>query len=449
MTQTARAVKRVGTSRAEAQKAAADVAASFPRTSRIPTHERARVLSEISDGLRKERGAMAALICSEIAKPLKDCLKEVDRAIFTFNWAAGEAQRWGGEWLPVDLDGGSEGRLAFVRHFPKGACLFICPFNFPLNLAAHKVAPAIAIGAPFVLKPAPQAPKTAAKLAEIIRHAGWPSEAFAVVDCDNETAEWMVREGPFEVVSFTGSAKVGWHLKAIAGRKYVALELGGNAGAVVAADADIPWAAARCAWGAYYYSGQVCISVQRMFVEDAVYDEFKDLFLQNAKELITGKVEDAKTDIGPLIDDRSADRVESWIEEAVKGGGKILMGGRRDGRVIEPTLIENVPKDCKLACEEAFGPVATIEKTPSVEAAVAEIGKGDYGLQAGLFTRDLGSVFGAWADLPVGGLIVNDVPTYRSDVMPYGGVKGSGVGREGVRYAMEEYSDARTLVVKP
>ncbi len=433
----------------KAHKAAGDVAASFPRTSRIPTHERARILQAVSDGLRKERDAMAALICQEVAKPLKDSLKEVDRAIFTFNWAAGEAQRFGGEWLPVDLDAGSEGRLAFVRRFPKGACLFICPFNFPLNLVAHKVAPAIAVGAPFVLKPAPQAPKTAAKLAGILREAGWPEESFAVVDCDNETAESLVREGPFEVVSFTGSAKVGWHLKAIAGRKHVALELGGNAGAVVAAAADVPWAAARCAWGAYYYSGQVCISVQRLFVEEAVYEEFKDLFLRNAGELVTGKVDDPKTDIGPLIDDRSAERVESWIQEAVKGGGKVLMGGKRTGRVIEPTLIENVPKGCKLACEEAFGPVATLEKTPSVEAAVAEIARGEYGLQAGLFTRDMGSVFESWADLPVGGLIVNDIPTYRSDAMPYGGVKGSGVGREGVRYAMEEYTDARTLVVKP
>lgn len=437
------------TGKEEAHKMAKGLEAALARTSKIPSHERARVLRSIAEGVRKEREVFARLIAEEVDKPIKAAYVEVDRAVFNFDWAAAEAQRFGGEWMPIDLDAGSEGRLGFIRRFPKGACLFICPFNFPLNLVVHKVAPAIAVGAPFMIKSAPQAPKTARKLAEVIRAAGWPEEAMSVIECDNETAESLVREGAFEVVSFTGSAKVGWHLKNVGGRKYVALELGGNAGAVVAADADIPWAAARCAAGAYAYSGQVCISVQRIFVEEPVYDQFKKLFLKNAAELKIGSAMDANTDIAPLIDDGAAARVEDWIREAEKGGGKILMGGTREGRTIVPTLIENAPKNCKLTCEEAFGPVATIEKTASVEAAVAEIGKSAYGLQAGLFTQQLGTVFETWENLPVGGLIINDIPTYRSDAMPYGGVKASGVGREGVRYAMEEYTDARTLVIKP
>jgi acyl-CoA reductase-like NAD-dependent aldehyde dehydrogenase len=447
MVQALEGAKLIG--KEEAHKIARRVAGQLPITSRMPSHERARILMAISEGIKRERQTFATLIAEEVGKPLKAAFVETDRCVFNFSWAAAEAQRFGGEWMPVDLDSASDGRLAFVRRFPKGACLFICPFNFPLNLVAHKVAPAIAVGAPFMIKPAPQAPRTAAKLAEIIREAGWPDAAFAVVDCDNDVAESLVTEGPFEVVSFTGSAKVGWHLKDVGGRKYVALELGGNAGAVVAADADVPWAAARCAAGAYAYAGQVCISVQRIFVEEPVYDRFKELFIKNARELVVGDVMDPRTDVGPLIDDRSAQRVEDWIKEAVAGGGTVLFGGKRTGRTITPALVENAPKGCKLACEEAFGPVATIEKTASVEAAVSEIAKSEYGLQAGLFTQQLGTVFETWETLPVGGLIVNDIPTYRSDAMPYGGVKASGVGREGVRYAMEEYTDARTLVVKP
>ncbi|HVE11966.1 MAG TPA: aldehyde dehydrogenase family protein [Elusimicrobiota bacterium] len=432
----------------EALAAARRLAARVPDAAKAPSHLRAKVLAGVAERLKAEREVFAALICEEVGKPIKEARREVDRAAFTFAWAAGEAPRWGGEWLPLDFDASTEGRMAFVRRAPRGACLFICPFNFPLNLVAHKVAPAIAVGAPFFLKPAPQAPKTAAKLAQAILDAGWPKDWFVAAPCSNETAEALAKDASFRVLSFTGSAKVGWHLKAVCGEKHAVLELGGNAAVVVAADADLPWAAARSAWGAFYYSGQVCISVQRVMVEEAVYDKFKDLFLKNARELVAGDPKDEKTDVAPLIDQRAAERVDAWIQEAAAGGGKVLLGGPRKDCFVPATIVENPPKACKLTCEEAFGPVVTLEKVPDVETALASIAAGQYGLQAGLFTKDLGSVLSAWADVPVGGLIVNDIPSFRSDAMPYGGSKGSGIGREGVRWAMEEFTEPRTLVVK-
>lgn len=425
------------------------VCGSAKKAAQIPAYQRSKVLAAIADGIEKDRDGFARLICEEVKKPLKEARRETDRAIFTFRWASEEAKRFGGEWLPLDLDANAEGRMAVVRRFPKGPCLFITPFNFPLNLVAHKVAPAIAVGAPFVLKPAPQAPKTADKLGKLIEASGWPADFFAVHPCSNEDAEAMAKDDRFAVLSFTGSAKVGWHLKAISGKKHVVLELGGNAGVIINSDADIPWAAARCAWGAYYYSGQVCISVQRIFVHDAVYGQFKDLLLQNISELKAGDPKDEKTDVGPLIDARSAERVDQWIQEAVKGGGALLAGGKRAGEMIPPTLIEDAPADCRLSCEEAFGPVATIEKVSGIEEGLDKLSSGAYGLQAGIFSKDLSAVFRAWNTVSVGGLIVNDIPAFRSDAMPYGGTKDSGVGREGVRYAMEEYTEPRTLVIKP
>ena len=433
----------------EATELAGRVAAAFPKTAALPAHARAKVLTGVSEGIEREREVFSRLICEEVKKPVKEARREVARAVFTFRWAAEEAQRASGELLPLDLDASSEGRIALTRRFPRGPALFITPFNFPLNLVAHKVAPAIAVGAPFVLKPAPQAPRTAAKLAQLVRDAGWPKDAMAVVSATIPAAEVLVKDERFGTLSFTGSAKVGWHLKSIAGKKHVVLELGGNAAVLVAADADLAWAASRCAWGAYYYSGQSCISVQRIFVEAPVYEEFKGLLLKQIAELKVGDPLDAKTDVGPLIDSKAADRVESWIKEAVEAGGKLLCGGKREGLVIAPALLENVPDRCKLSCEEAFGPVATIEKADSRARAIERMGEGVYGLQAGMFTRDLRAILAAWQSLPVGGLIVNDIPTYRSDAMPYGGVRDSGAGREGARYAMEELTELRTLVIKP
>jgi acyl-CoA reductase-like NAD-dependent aldehyde dehydrogenase len=433
----------------EADELAASIAASFDNARALPSHRRASVLAKTADGIEKESEAFAQLISEEVKKPLKEARREVARAAFTFRWAAEEAKRFGGELVPLDLDANAEGRIALTKRVPRGPGLFITPFNFPLNLVAHKVAPALAVGMPFVLKPAPQAPRTALKLAKLILDAGWPKEAIAVVSAPVEAAEALVRDDRFAVLSFTGSDKVGWHLKSIAGKKHVLLELGGNAGVFVARDADIPWAAARCAWGAFYYSGQVCISVQRIIVEAPVYKEFKDLLLKNIAELKIGDPADENTDIGPLIDSKSADRVADWIKEAAAGGGKVLCGGKRTGDTIHPTLVEDAPADCKLSCAEAFGPVATLEKVESRERALEKMASGSYGLQAGMFTNDLNGVMKAWDRVPVGGLIINDIPSYRSDAMPYGGTRDSGCGREGARYAMEEFTELRTLVLKP
>ncbi|MBI5631398.1 MAG: aldehyde dehydrogenase family protein [Elusimicrobia bacterium] len=424
-------------------------AAAFAKTAAWPSHARAKALLSVSAAIEREAETFARLIAEEVQKPLKEARREVGRAVFTFRWASEEAKRFRGEVLPLDLDPNAEGRLALVRRFPRGPALFITPFNFPLNLVAHKVAPAMAVGIPFVLKPAPQAPRTAIKLAEVVRAAGWPEEAMAVAVVSNEEAEALVRDERFKILSFTGSAKVGWHIKSLAGKKHVLLELGGNAGVLVAADADVPWAAARSAWGAYYYSGQVCISVQRIYVEAPVYGEFKDLLLKNIAELRIGAPLDENTDIAPLISQEAAERVEAWIEEAVKGGGRVLRGGKRQGSLLPPTLIENAPETCRLSREEAFGPVAILRKVASRHEGLEKIAQGPYGLQAGIFTNDLRGVFEAWENIPVGGLIVNDIPSFRSDAMPYGGTKDSGTGREGARYAMEEFTELRTLVIKP
>ena len=415
----------------------------------LPSHARARILAATADALEKEAEAFARLIVEEVRKPLKEARREAARAAFTFRWAAEEARRINGEVLPLDLDANSEGRYALVRRVPRGPALFITPFNFPLNLVAHKVAPAVAAGLPFILKPDPRAPKTAEKLVEALVAAGWPAEAALVAHGDIPVVEALVRDDRLKILSFTGSTKAGWHLKSISGKKHCVLELGGNAGVFVGADADLAWAAARCAWGAYAYSGQTCISVQRILVEKTVHAEFRRLLVQNISELKTGDPADESTDVGPLIDEAAAARVEEWIQEAVARGAKLWAGGSRRGAFLPPALLENAPLDCRLSCEEAFGPVATLEAFDSRERALDRLAEGRYGLQAGIFSNDLGFVHRAFDRVPVGGLIVNDVPTYRADAAPYGGTRDSGLGREGVRWAIEEYTERRTLVVKP
>ncbi len=432
----------------QADDIARRVSESFKAVSRLPSHARAKILADVSSRIEARAEDFARGISREVSKPLKESRREVARAVFTFRWASEEARRVEGDLLPLDIDPGGEGRLALTRRAPRGPALFITPFNFPLNLVAHKVAPALAVGVPFALKPAPQAVGTAQKLLSILRDAGWPEDAAAPADLPVPEAEALVRDERFSILSFTGSAAVGWHLKSIAGKKRVLLELGGNASVFVAKDADLEWAAKRTAWGAYYYSGQVCISTQRIFVDEPVYPEFKETLIQRIAELKTGDALDEKTDVAPVINEAAALRLEAWIEEAKSAGGKILAGGRRRGLLLEPTLIEGVPPSCKLAAEEAFGPVATIEAVPGTAEAFRKMSESRYGLQAGIFTRDLKSVLEAWDELPVGGLIVNDIPAYRSDAMPYGGVKDSGIGREGVRYAMEEFTELRTMVVK-
>jgi acyl-CoA reductase-like NAD-dependent aldehyde dehydrogenase len=433
---------------ADAGALAAKAAAASSRAA-LPTHARARILAATADALEKDAEAFARLIVEEVKKPLKEARREAARAAFTFRWAAEEARRINGEMIPLDLDPNSEGRYALVRRVPRGPALFITPFNFPLNLVAHKVAPAVAVGLPFILKPDPRAPRTAQKLIDVLVASGWPADAALIADGPIPAIEALVRDDRLKILSFTGSTKVGWHLKSISGKKHCVLELGGNAGVFVGADADLPWAAARCVWGAYAYSGQTCISVQRIVVEKSVHAEFRKLLVDNIKHLMTGDPNDEKTDVGPLIDEASAIRVETWIKEAVSRGAKLWAGGNRQGAFLPPALLENVPSDASLSCEEAFGPVAALEGIDSRERALDTLAEGRYGLQAGLFTNDLAFVNRAFERLPLGGLIINDVPTYRADAAPYGGTRDSGMGREGVRWAIEEYTERKTLVMKP
>ena len=433
----------------EALAAAKKVAAAFTKTAETPTHLRAKALAHVSRELRARKEEFARTISEEVTKPLKEARREVDRAALVFEFASEETKRFGGEWLPIDFEPATEGRSIITRRVPRGPALFIAPFNFPLNLVAHKVAPAVATGTAFILKPPPQAPRVSQLLAQLLLDGGWPQDAFAVVPCSNLTAEALVTLEDFRTISFTGSAAVGWRIKALSGKKHTVLELGGNAAVAIAPDADLPWAAARCAWGGFYYSGQVCISVQRIFTHKTVAEDFKAYFLANVKELKIGEVSDEKTDIGPLINDAAAERVQAWIDEAKKMGAKVLLGGERKGRFIPPTVLERVPASCKVSCEEVFGPVVVLDTYENWNEVIERINAGPYGLQAGIFTRDLERIMDAWQKIRVGGLIVNDIPAFRSDAMPYGGSKDSGMGREGVRYAMEEYTEPRVLVLKP
>ena len=432
----------------DAAAAAARCAAAFEKAASLPSHKRASILRAAADALEARADEFARLVVEEVAKPLKAARGEAARAAFTLRLAGEEARRVGGELMPIDHDQASEGRMALVKRVPRGPALFITPFNFPLNLVAHKVAPAVAAGLPFVLKPDPRCPRSAEKLLQLLVDAGWPAECAIQVDAPIAAAEALVRDERFRVFSFTGSTAVGWKLKALASKAQSCLELGGNAAVFVAGDADLPWAAARCAWGAYVYAGQTCISVQRIFVEKSAHAEFRRLLVENIKALVVGDPMDDKTDVGPLIDEKNAIRVEEWLKEAVSRGAKLWAGGNRQGRLVPPALVEGAPADCKLSCEEAFGPVATLDVVDSREAALDKMGDSRYGLQAGIFTNDLAFVRRAFDRLPVGGLVVNDVPTFRSDSMPYGGVKDSGLGREGVKYSIEEFTEPKVLVLK-
>lgn len=436
------------TDEASAKAVAGRCAAAMKAVAGLSSHQRALILRKTAEKIESLSGEFARLICSEVGKPLKEARREAARGAFTVRWAGEEARRVNGEMLPLDLDAGFEGRWSVVKRVPRGPALFITPFNFPLNLVAHKVAPAVAAGLPFVLKPDPRCPKTAEKLVALLVENGWPAEAAIVVGGPIPAAEALVKDERFRVFSFTGSTAVGWRLKSLAVKAHSCLELGGNAAVFVAKDADLAWAAARCAWGAFYYSGQVCISVQRIFVEKDVHAEFRKLLVENIKALVVGDPSDETVDIGPLIDEKSAMRVEEWLKEAVAKGAKLWTGGPRNGLTIPPSLLEGVPADAKLSCEEAFGPVATLDAVASKEEALDRINASKYGLQAGLFTNDLAFVQRAYQVLEVGGLIVNDIPSFRSDAMPYGGMKDSGEGREGVRYAIHDFTEEKVLVFK-
>lgn len=415
----------------------------------LPAHERKRALRRIAAGLEARAEELSALVCDEAGKPITAAKAEIARALTTFELAAEECTRPGERSVPLDGAPAGTGRFGIVRRFPRGLVSAITPFNFPLNLVAHKVAPALAAGCPVVLKPAPNTPFSAHALAEIVHDAGLPPAALQVLPADPTVADVLVTDERPRVLTFTGSARVGWDLKARAGRKHVVLELGGDASVLVHADADLDEAARRIATGAFVYAGQVCISVQHVLVHESVLPHFRDRLLEATLALTSGDPRDPRVTNGPLIDERAASRVLSWIEEARAKGATLLCGGTREGNVIAPTVLEGVPPDAALAREEAFGPVCTLSSYATLDEALARVNASDYGLQAGVFTNDLAVLWRCYEALEVGGLIHNDVPTFRVDHMPYGGVKASGLGREGPAYALEDFTEARLLAFFP
>ncbi|HEX3436454.1 MAG TPA: aldehyde dehydrogenase family protein [Pseudacidobacterium sp.] len=422
---------------------------SFAITRRIPGYERKRILLDVAGKISEQKNQLARLIVAEAGKPLKAAQVEVERAVLTFTTAAEEAVRLGGEVLPLDLLQGNEGRWGMVRRFAVGPVFGITPFNFPLNLVAHKLAPAVAAGCPVLLKPAPQTPFCSLKLGDFLLEAGWPAEALAVMPLANEDAEFLLEhEDRLKLLSFTGSAKVGWSLKQKAAKKRVVLELGGNAAMIVHSDwPDIGAVAMKAVIAGTSYAGQSCISVQRVYVERTVFDLFINHAMKHAGTLIMGDPAHETTDVGPMIRSSDADRVESWIDEARAAGATVLTGGSCEGSLVEPTLLTGTRSPMKVLDEEVFAPVQAIEPYDDFDAVLAEVDRSRYGLQAGLFTRDAGRIFRAYETLDVGALIVGDTPTWRLDPMPYGGVKDSGMGREGLRYAIEEMTESKLLVM--
>jgi acyl-CoA reductase-like NAD-dependent aldehyde dehydrogenase len=443
----------VGTTyRASAKQAEVAIEAAvraFEVTRKLGGYERQRILRAIASGIEKRRDELARIMALEAGKPLKASRVEVDRAVFTFNVAAEEAVRVGGEYLPLDWQASTAGRWGIVRRFPLGPIAAITPFNFPINLVAHKLAPAIAAGCAIVLKPAPQTPFTALRLGQIIEEAGWPAGGLNVLPLSNEDAGLIVRDDRIKLLSFTGSTAVGWQLKSQAAKKRVVLELGGNAAVIVCADANLELAAERCAVGGFTYAGQTCISVQRILVENSVYDKFVAALIPRVQKLKVGDVLDENTDIGPLINEAAARRNVEWIEEAVHGGAQVLCGGQRTGSTVTPAVLTNTKPAMRVNCMEIFGPVVTVEKFTEYGDALDSVNRSDFGLQAGLFTRDFVRITRAFETLEVGGLMIGEVPSFRIDHMPYGGVKDSGLGREGLRYAIEEMTESRLLAINP
>ncbi|MEV4533821.1 aldehyde dehydrogenase family protein [Asanoa sp. NPDC049518] len=431
-----------------AVSAAAEVAAT---AAALPAHARAAALDHVSARLKERADEVAHLITAENGKPLKWARAEAARAVSTFRWAAEEARRFAGDLQRLDTDPAATGRLAVVRRFPRGPVLGIAPFNFPLNLVAHKVAPAIAAGAPIIVKPAPATPLSALLLGEILAETALPAGMFSVLPLPNEQAATLVEDPRLPVVSFTGSGPVGASIRRAVPDKHVTLELGGNAAVLLCedwtADADLTWAAERIATFSNYQAGQSCIAVQRVFVHEWIYDGFLPRLVAAVAALRTGDPSDEATDVGPLISEAAAQRVESWVDEAVTAGATIEVGGLRAGATYPPTVLSRPPKDAKVNREEVFGPVLVVSPVPSDAAGFEAINDSDYGLQAGVFTRNIQTAFTAHRTLSVGGVIVGDVPSYRADQMPYGGVKGSGVGREGLRSAMDDYTEPRVMVL--
>ncbi|MEU3747377.1 MULTISPECIES: aldehyde dehydrogenase family protein [Streptomyces] len=437
---------------AQVEEAVAAAHAVVDEFAATPAHVRAAALDHVSKRLAERTEEIALLISAENGKPIKWARGEVGRAVSVFRFAAEEARRWNaGEAQRLDTEAGGAGRLALTRRIPKGVVLGIAPFNFPLNLSAHKVAPAIAVGAPIILKPAPSTPISSLILGEILAETELPAGSWSILTVPNDRMPALVKDERLPVISFTGSDKVGYAIQESVPHKHCTLELGGNAAAVVLPDwsseADLDWAASRIATFSNYQGGQSCISVQRVIADASVYDRLVPKIVAAVEAQVTGDPSDAATDVGPLVDEAAAQRVESWVDEAVAAGAKLLTGGKREGATYAPTVLAELPADVTLARAEVFGPVLTIAKVDGEAEAFAAVNDSDFGLQAGVFTRDLQTAFRAHRALEVGGVIVGDVPSYRADQMPYGGAKRSGVGREGVKFAMDDYTYERVLVL--
>lgn len=423
----------------------------FERMRALGAWERSEILRKTASGISARREELAALLSAEAGKPIRDARAEIDRGALTFRLAAEEAERMIGETIPLDLAPSSKGRLGITRRFPVGPVLGISPFNFPLNLAAHKVAPAIAAGCSIVLKPPSADPLIMLKVAEIMTEAGLPEGALSVIPTARDVADKLVDDERFRLLSFTGSPEIGWKMKARAGKRRVLLELGGNAACIVDASANLDWAVKRALVGAFAYAGQVCISVQRIFLHESIAEAFETRFAAGAAQLKVGDPADEGTDVGPLIDDGAAKRTQEWIAEAVAAGAQVLAGGApikaSEPRLFAPTILTNVPRSARICSDEAFAPVVILERYSDFAKVIASVNESRFGLQCGLFSNDLAHVRTAFDQLEVGGVIVNDVPTYRIDNMPYGGVKESGLGREGIRWSIEEMTELRLLVL--
>ncbi|HKV73804.1 MAG TPA: aldehyde dehydrogenase family protein [Gemmatimonadales bacterium] len=422
--------------------------AGFDRMRALPRHARRDLLVKIASALEARRAELGAAIAVSCGKPISQALGEVDRAVITFSLAADEARRMGGEVVPLDVDSRAAGMDGLVERFPIGPVSAISPFNFPLNLLVHKVAPAIAVGTSLVVKPPPQCPQLAFLLGALMAECGLPAGAYNVLHLALPLAEQLAVDPRFKLLTFTGSPTVGWHLKNVAGKKKVVLELGGNAAAVVHEDAgDLDWVAVRLATGAFAYAGQVCIKVQRLLVHQPIHQAFTEKFVAATRALPVGNPLDPATVVGPVIDKAAGDRIESWTEEAIASGAKALLRGTRNGSVLSPTVLTDVPATAKVSCREVFGPVAVIQPYRDWSEAMAIVNNSEFGLQAGVFTHNVNRIWEAFRTLEVGGVIANDFPTLRVDNFPYGGVKNSGFGREGVRYAMEDMTEQRMLVL--
>ena len=414
----------------------------------FPPYERQKVLYHCVDRFTERAEELALALCIEAGKPIRDSRGEVTRLIDTFRIAGEESVRIHGEVMNLEISPRARGYTGMYKRVPIGPCSFITPFNFPLNLVAHKVAPALAVGCPFVLKPASRTPIGALIIGEILAETDLPEGAFSILPCSRDGAELFTTDERLKLLSFTGSPAVGWDLKAKAGKKKVTLELGGNAAVVVDEDADLKDAVERIVFGAFYQSGQSCIGVQRILIHEKVYNNFKKLLVKQTKALKMGDPKDEETFIGPVISENEAARLESWTQEAVKAGGSVLCGGKREGAMMEATLLEDVPTDAKVCGLEAFGPLAVLSSFANYDEALEAVNDSVFGLQAGIFTRDIYKVQKAWDRLEVGGVMIGEVPSWRVDHMPYGGIKDSGIGREGIPWAMEDMTEIRLLVIR-